>query len=301
MSQISPIHTTLFAIPLSPVTQAEALHTIAKRVSQSQQTRIVTVNPEFVLTSLHNQEFRTVLQTADLQLADGIGLIWATHLLQLAPKFPRLCQRLPRLYSTWQCFYTLASIPFSKTIYSQLPERVTGSDLFLPLLRQLAASHQSVFLLGGAPEVAETTAKKVTESIPNLTIAGTYVGSPAPEESQQIISRIKTSGAQALFVAFQFPKQDTWIHDHLSQLPQVKVAIGVGGTFDFIAGTAHLHHQHTKAKRAPKFIQKIQLEWLWRLCTQPHRWKRIWNATGVFIGKVWQEKTTKNRSDCHTH
>ncbi|MBP7057665.1 WecB/TagA/CpsF family glycosyltransferase [Candidatus Gracilibacteria bacterium] len=300
MSHTSSTHSTLFAIPLSKVTQTQALETLAERSSQNQQTRIVTINPEFILTSLHNVEFRKTLQTADLQLADGIGLIWATHLLQLTPRFPSLCQRLPRLYSAWQCFYTLASIPFSRAIYSQLPERVTGSDLFIPLLRQLAASDQSVFLLGGAPGVAEATAQKVTKSIPNLTIAGTYVGSPAPEEAQQIINTIKASGAQALFVAFQFPKQDIWIHDHLPQLPQIKVAIGIGGTFDFIAGTAHLHHQHAKAKRAPKLIQRLQLEWLWRLFTQPHRWKRIWNATGVFIGKVWQEKTATNKSDCHT-
>lgn len=160
MTQTPSTRTSLFTIPLSPVTQTQALDSIAERGKKSQQTRIVTINPEFILTSLHNNKFRETLQTADLQLADGIGLIWATHLLQLTPRFPSLCQHWPRLYSTWQCFYTLASIPFSRAIYSQLPERVTGSDLFIPLLRQLAASNQSVFLLGGAPGVAEATAQK---------------------------------------------------------------------------------------------------------------------------------------------
>jgi len=88
-----------------------------------------------------------------------------------------------------------------------------------------------------------------------------------------LINRIKELKPKILFVAFGHVKQEKWIFYHLDQLPSVKLAIGVGGAFDYISGNV---------RRAPEFMRRIGLEWLFRLIQQPSRWKRILNAVIVF-------------------
>ncbi len=150
--------------------------------------------------------------------------------------------------------------------------RVPGADLTHRLLVTLSSQHP-VFFLGAASGVAEKAAERMKSENPNLNIVGTYAGSPAPEEADAIINRINASGAQLLLVAYGAPQQDLWIAEHLGQLNTVRVAIGVGGTFDFLARTI---------QRAPQWLRSIGLEWLWRLILQPWRIKRIWNAVVVF-------------------
>lgn len=282
---------TLLDIPFDCLTQAQVLSAIEQRVKEGKQTRIVTINPEFLLEARRNSEFKEVLKTADLHLADGIGILWATHFLQRKPLFPTVYKAVPRVYSLFQCFYTLLLLPFTKKVSQDpLPERVTGSDLFIPLIRQLTQSNERIFLLGAAPGVAEKTARIIKSQVNGANIVGYYSGSTQKEEAQKIISIINDSKATALFVAYQFPAQDIWIAQYLPRLHQVKVAIGVGGTFDFIAGSSHIEHNNSKTKRAPHWIRVLNLEWLWRLITQPYRWKRIFNATYKFIATIFQAK-----------
>ncbi len=289
---------TLLDIPFDSITQAQVLALVKLRLEEKKTTRIVTINPEFLLEAERNSDFKEVLKSADLHLADGIGILWATHFLAIKPLFPKLYRAIPRLYSLYQCFYTLALLPFTKKVTrNPLPERVTGSDLFIPLAQQLATTNQRIFLLGGADGVAEKTAKILQSQINTIEIAGYYSGSPKKEDAQKIIAIINDSKATALFVAFQFPAQDIWIAHHLPRLHQVKMAIGVGGTFDFITGSSHIAHGNTNTKRAPHWMRKLNLEWLWRLITQPYRWKRIFNATIKFIKKVYQAKQSLLRSN----
>lgn len=281
----------LLNIPFDPIDQRTTINIITERLQSGEVTRIVTINPEFILEAEKNPQFKKTLQSADLHLADGIGILWATHYLQMKPLFPRVYKKYPRAYALWQCIYTLLLIPFtSRVTKNPLPERVTGSDLFLPLIDLLAKTQQKIFLLGGAPGVGEKTAKVLKERIPQAEIVGYYAGSPNQEDAQKIIAIINDSKATALFVAFQFPAQDIWIANQLGRLPLIKVAMGVGGTFDFIAGTGHIDHANAKAKRAPQWMRRMHLEWLWRLVTQPYRWRRIGRATWGFVKRTWEEK-----------
>jgi N-acetylglucosaminyldiphosphoundecaprenol N-acetyl-beta-D-mannosaminyltransferase len=100
---------------------------------------------------------------------------------------------------------------------------------------------------------------------PGLAIAGTYAGSPALEEEEAILERIRTANADVLFVAYGAPAQDLWIYRNLERLP-VAVAMGVGGAFDFLSG---------RQRRAPRSMQRAGLEWLYRLYREPWRWKRM--------------------------
>lgn len=147
----------------------------------------------------------------------------------------------------------------------RLPERVTGSD-GLPLIAARAAqTGWSLFLLGAAPGVAERAAASLTRRYPGLRIAGTFSGSPDPSEDEALVARVNASGADILFVAYGAPRQDLWIARNAPRL-NVRVAIGVGGALDFAAG---------KVPRAPRWMQRIGLEWLFRLLREPWRWRRM--------------------------
>ncbi len=145
-----------------------------------------------------------------------------------------------------------------------LPERVTGSDS-LPLIAERAAqSGWRLYLLGAAPGVAERTAQLLQARYPGLQVAGTYAGSPSDGEAPAIIARIQQARPDVLFVAYGAPRQDLWIARHRDALG-VPVMMGVGGAFDHIVGVR---------RRAPQLVQRLNLEWLYRLITQPWRWRR---------------------------
>jgi N-acetylglucosaminyldiphosphoundecaprenol N-acetyl-beta-D-mannosaminyltransferase len=121
-----------------------------------------------------------------------------------------------------------------------------------------------LYFLGAAPGVADRVATILQARYPGLVIAGAFPGSPAPAEEDDIVERIRAARSDVLLAAFGAPAQDLWIARNLSRL-QVPVAMGVGGSLDFIAGVA---------KRAPVWIQRIGLEWLYRLIREPWRWRR---------------------------
>jgi N-acetylglucosaminyldiphosphoundecaprenol N-acetyl-beta-D-mannosaminyltransferase len=156
-----------------------------------------------------------------------------------------------------------------------LRERVTGSDGIYRICERAAARGWRVYLLGAAPGVAERAAAALVSHYPNLMVAGCYAGSPADEEWPQIWAKLGAAAPDILFVAYGHPRQDFWIDHHRAELPAA-VAIGVGGAIDFAAGVA---------QRAPLWMQRLSLEWLHRLVTQPWRWRRMLKLP-VFVGLV---------------
>jgi N-acetylglucosaminyldiphosphoundecaprenol N-acetyl-beta-D-mannosaminyltransferase len=145
------------------------------------------------------------------------------------------------------------------------PERITGVDTLMALARRCAGSGYRLYLLGAAPGVAEETAVRLQSLAPGLQIAGTYAGSPAPAEEAAIIERVRTARTDVLCVAYGAPGQDLWIARNLARLPAA-LAVGVGGAYDFISG---------RQQRAPHFMQRMGLEWLYRLYREPWRWRRM--------------------------
>ena len=148
---------------------------------------------------------------------------------------------------------------------ARLPGRITGAD-GLPLLAQRAASRGwRLFLLGAAPGVAERAAEALRARFPGLQIAGVWSGSPAADEEDDLVARVNASRADLLFVAWGAPRQDKWIARNLPRL-QVGMAMGVGGAFDYLAGDV---------RRAPPWLRRRGLEWLFRLALQPWRLRRM--------------------------
>ncbi|MDQ2904746.1 MAG: WecB/TagA/CpsF family glycosyltransferase [Ktedonobacteraceae bacterium] len=145
------------------------------------------------------------------------------------------------------------------------PARITGTDTLAELARRCAAAGYRIYLLGAAPGVAEAASVRLQELAPGLQVAGTYAGSPALEEEEAIIARIHEARADVLCVAYGAPAQDLWIRRNLARLPAA-VAIGVGGAYDFLSG---------RQRRAPRVMQRLGLEWLYRLYREPWRWRRM--------------------------
>ncbi len=226
-----PAPINLLNVPVHPVTMSQTLSVVERFVAHPTLKQIATVNPEFVMAAQKDDNFMTVLQQAKLCIPDGVGLLWAARILG-----------------------------------EQLPERVAGSELVYHLA-ELAAKHGwRLFLLGAGPGIAEEAAAVLQKQFPALTIAGTYAGSPDPAENESIVARINNSTADLLFVAYGAPNQDKWIARNRETLTTVRVAIGVGGSLDFITG---------RSVRAPQWLQRLGLEWLYRLFREPWRWRRM--------------------------
>ncbi len=220
----------VLGIPLNPLTWDDLRETLRAWIASDRAHQFCTVNPEFVIMAQQDIHFYTLLSRVDLCVADGQGLLWAARWLG-----------------------------------TPLPARITGSD-GVPLIAGWAAEEGwRLFLLGAAEGVAEDAAARLQARYPGLQIAGTYAGSPAPEEEDAIVARINASGADILFVAYGAPRQDKWIARNLPRL-HVRAAAGIGGSLDFIVGAQ---------KRAPAGWQRLGLEWLYRLLQEPWRWRRM--------------------------
>lgn len=227
--------TTLLGVRVDHVDLPQALARIAGWVqtgaaSQPRVRHVVTVNPEFVMAARRDPAFAAVLRRTDLATADGVGIVLAARLLG-----------------------------------QPVGARVTGVDLTLGLAAVQPALR--IFLLGAAEGVAAEAAEVLRRRTPGCSIVGTASGSPDAAAFPALAAQMQAAGAQVVLVAFGHPRQDLWIAQHQEALAAhgILVAVGVGGTFDFVSG---------RVPRAPRWVQRIGFEWLYRLLREPWRWRR---------------------------
>jgi N-acetylglucosaminyldiphosphoundecaprenol N-acetyl-beta-D-mannosaminyltransferase len=235
---------TILGVAVDNLTQGEALAQIDMLIAAGGSHHVVTVNPEFVIEAQANPAFRSALARADIATADGVGLLLAARYLG-----------------------------------TPLRGRVTGVELTLRLAELAAARGYRLFLLGAAPGVAAEAAAALQVRNPGLIIAGTFAGSPQPRHEPFLRQIIAAARPDLLLVAYGHPQQDLWIARNQPTL-QVPLAIGVGGTFDYLSG---------RVPRAPAFIRRAGFEWAYRLARQPGRWRRIVNAVPRFAWRVITE------------
>ena len=200
---------------------------ILTRFDRGARTFVITANPEFVMLARRDADIAAVARRADLVVADGTGVAVASRLL---------------------------ATPVA---------RVPGRLLVNALSTGLAERRASVFLLGAAPGVAERAADALRVRAPGLRIAGTYAGDAG--DDADTAARVRAAAPDVLLVAFGMPKQERWLARNLPSLPSVRIAIGVGGVFDQLAGLRRV---------PPPLLHRLGLEWLWRLVIEPSRWRR---------------------------
>ncbi|MFH1292125.1 MAG: WecB/TagA/CpsF family glycosyltransferase [bacterium] len=247
------MHLQVMGIRIDRVNKKQALEKAEGFLNSDKQHKVFTPNPEMLVDAQKDEYFKKVLNSGDLNICDGFGL-WLK--------------------------YKLSSLQTdrAKRLEGSL-ERVPGVDFMQDICQIASEQGRSVYLLGsGDDRVIEKTTQKLNGKYSNLKIAGYDKGpdlkNVTSEQNQDLIKRINTTKPDIIFVAFGHGKQEKWIYENLSKLSSIKLAMGVGGAFDYISG---------KTKRAPRWMQKVGLEWLYRLIKQPKRIKRIFKATFLFL------------------
>jgi len=187
---------SILGVKIDRVTKKQTIEKIANFVKSQKPHQIVTINPEFVMTAQKDKEFKEVINRADLAIADGVGIIWASRLVQ-----------------------------------HSLSERIAGVDLVDEIAKLASQNNWSIYFLGAKEGIAQKAAENLKKKYKNLKIVGFESGSP---HDLTIIEKIKKTKPDILLVAFGAPKQDKWIYKFKESL-NVPVMMGVGGSFDFIA------------------------------------------------------------------
>lgn len=274
MQKEDPGRINILDIPIDKINFFGALRKVEELINSRGNHQVATVNPEFIMHSLKNQDFRSALQESSLNTADGIGIIWASKFLGIKTR-----NAFSRAF--WLKLTLLAIVFNHKWLSSEIPERVTGVELMWELANRAQERGWRLFLLNwksGRSKV-EDVAEKLKTLYPRLNIVGMTNSGP---DDKDVVEQVAKTKPDILFVAFGSPKQEIFIHKNLDKLGS-KVAIGVGGSFDFVVG---------KAKRAPKIFQKLGIEWVWRwlMWPTPKRASRLFNAFPRFVWAVWKGK-----------
>nr|WP_019541603.1 WecB/TagA/CpsF family glycosyltransferase [Selenomonas bovis] len=242
-----PKKVTILGVPVDAITMGEAVARIDGFIEKRTPVLVATANAEMLMRATHDGALRRILQGAAMVTPDGAGTVWAAHHLGYA-----------------------------------MPERVAGYDMVQELMREAPAKRRRIFFFGSAPGVADKAKKKAEQLYPGIEIVGTRNGFFTAADEPAIIEEIRAAHPDILLAALGVPKQEKWLAKHLGELG-VPVAIGVGGTFDVMAGVM---------KRAPRWMQRAKLEWLFRGMMQPKRAGRLL-ALPRFVLKVHAQKRKK--------
>jgi N-acetylglucosaminyldiphosphoundecaprenol N-acetyl-beta-D-mannosaminyltransferase len=217
-------------VMIDVVTMEEAVRTVEELIDQKKTNLVVTPNAEIIMMAQQDRQLAEIINNADLVVPDGAGVVWAAR------------------YNG-----------------DPMPERVAGYDLVQNLLVKAWTQKYRIYMLGGAPGIVEKAKSVAEERHPGLQIVGTRHGFFSENDEEEIINNIKSSRPDILLVALGVPRQEKWLAKHMETL-QVPVSIGVGGTFDVMAGAV---------TRAPLWMQNAKLEWFYRLLSEPKRGIRM--------------------------
>jgi N-acetylglucosaminyldiphosphoundecaprenol N-acetyl-beta-D-mannosaminyltransferase len=234
----------VWGLPLAPYTRTQAVEAAARLIEAARPSFFVTANLHYAMLSHEMPELREVNRRAAFILADGAPLVWG-----------------------------------SRRRGTPLPERVTGSDLIYDLAGLCASRGYPLFLMGGAPGVAERAAANLAARSPGLKVAGTFCPpfrEPSPQEHREQLDLIRSSGASVLMLASTMPRGEMWICRNLEDLG-VPLCVNIGAGLDFAAG---------RISRAPRWMQRSGLEWSYRLALEPGRLGPRYLRNALFLARM---------------
>lgn len=227
----------MFGVEIDALDMDQTVERIAELLDPEHPIQHVVLNAGKVVTMASDDRLREVIADCPIVNADGTSVVWASRLL-----------RRP------------------------LPERVAGIDLFERLVGEAETRGWSVYFLGAREHVLDELLSRFRRRFPELRVAGSRNG--YWDDDAEVIDAVRASGADMLFVAIPSPRKEFWLAEHLQALG-VSFAMGVGGSFDVLAGTI---------ARAPTWVQRIGCEWVYRLVQEPRRmWKRYLVGNTKFI------------------
>jgi N-acetylglucosaminyldiphosphoundecaprenol N-acetyl-beta-D-mannosaminyltransferase len=232
----------LLGVRIANLTTSAAIDRIVQTVAEGRQARISFVNADSLNKAFKDRAFRATLNGSDLVLADGIGIKLGARLTE-----------------------------------QHIRENVNGTDLFPRLCERMAAQGLRLYLLGAKPDVAELVGDWVALHHPGVQVAGTRNGYFQDADVPAICAAIREARTDVLLVALGAPRQEQWIAAHAAE-SGARVAIGVGGLFDFYSG---------KIPRAPVWMREVGIEWVYRLLQEPRRMmKRYLLGNALFVVRV---------------
>ena len=247
---VSAAVTSVFGLPFRRWTMADTLDWIDESVALGRPRQLITANLHTCMVAAENVSLRLLAaQTTDVAcVADGMPMVWASR------------RRGPD---------------------AALPERVAGSELIFRIAERAASQGHRVYLLGGAPDVLAATRERLTRQFPGLTVCGCE--SPpyrtlSQAEEADLCGRIRDARPDILLVAFGQPKGELWLARHGERLG-VPVGIQLGASFDFVAG---------RVRRAPRWVQRVGMEWAFRLAMEPRRLCGRYWANARFLLSQWR-------------
>lgn len=263
----------------------ELANKIADCLVGSKKTKIFKINTEFLQRAMTDERFSEVLNNSDINIVDGRGVLWAARYLTLpiVDGFWRFIQ------AWWQMMASGAKIVFKPSyIAYPIPEAIPGVEAFYLMLGAAMDAKASVFIFGSSQSTLDLALVEIRKKLPELKIAGSLNGYDFQADDKiDPVEVINQTDAKLLIVALGSPRQEYWINDNIAKLNNIRVAVGEGGTLDRVANPS---------QKAPKLVNKIGLEWLWRLFFNKNmtgkggRFKRVWNSVPKFIYKtvIWK-------------
>jgi len=240
----------LFDCPIDALTMQQTLAKVNEAIEQNNHLHHVVVNVAKLVHMQNNETLRQSVINCDIINADGQGVVWA-----------------------------------SKVLGKELPERVAGIDLMQNLVQLAHQKKYTIYFFGATEDVIQNVVNKYSkEYSPNI-IAGYRNGYFKKEEEIQIAENIAKAKSNILFVAMGSPKKENFLYDNKDILSNINFIMGVGGSFDVVAG---------KVKRAPVWIQKIGMEWFYRMAQEPQRlFMRYFTTNLALIKLIIKEKFKK--------
>lgn len=193
----------ILGVHVDMVNISQAADRIMQFFNEDKVHKVFTPNSEIIMAAYKDESFKSVLNSAELLTADGIGVVYASRILK-----------------------------------KPIAERAAGYDIACEVLDRIKGTSHGVFLFGGKPGVAEAAEQELVRRYPGIKISGKRNGYFKPEDEPQIIDEINQSGADLLFVCLGAPKQELWLSNNSQKLTNVRVAMGIGGSLDVFAGTA---------------------------------------------------------------
>ena len=234
------------------LSMTETLSLIEESIANRKALHHVVVNAGKLVAMQSDEKLRNDVNSADIINADGQAVVWASRFLN-----------------------------------KPLKERVAGIDLMQNLVARAAKKNYKIFFFGATEEIVKKVVKKYSKQYTPDIIAGYRNGYYTKEEEPDIARQIADSGADILYVAISSPTKENFLNTYKKQLKNVPFVMGVGGSFDVVAG---------KVKRAPLWMQKAGLEWFYRLIQEPRRmWKRYLTGNLKFIYYVFKEKLASKK------
>jgi N-acetylglucosaminyldiphosphoundecaprenol N-acetyl-beta-D-mannosaminyltransferase len=263
------------SVEVDTLSRKEVIAKIRQAITKNKILQVVTPYSEFIVEAESNLEFRKALNTSEIRIPDGIGILWAAS--YLVGKWNNLLMSL------------LGIISRDIRLYSIFTEKISGSDLIYDVLDLAHQNKSRVYLLGGEGDVPEKVKDYIQNNYPRINITGTY-SQKISLDDEILFQKVLDTQSDIVLIALSYPKQEIFasqLKKYFIKNDHKGVIMCIGGTFDFLAGNQ---------KRAPKWMQRLGLEWLYRLIQQPKRIRRIYRATIEYILLIAKYKSNIDKN-----